>query len=431
MKTRDLITIIVCVLLGGTCVFAQVSRGKLLPEDNVPNVEFPVILNGTKTSAKLSDFRGKVVLLDYWNIWCSSCIESFPKLDSLQALFKDDLVILPVSFLHTKETIADFLDKRNNWGKSVNLSFAVFESTKVPLFQLFPVPLYPSYIWIDTDGRFIQSSDANAVTVDNIKNAINGNGITGKTRNYQVEFDSKIPLLTNNNGGPDSTFIYRSLITGYIDSIQSRSLDKYQSESSTRIFTANKTILELIRLSLYGYNFDPFNQYVVLEDVDTAKFIHTEPPSGYEKWFEKNAYCYDLTLPADFDKDELSEMMKLDIKRFFRIDFSKENRPMPCYELIRTDTVDRLTSKTDLVPTISNSKELILNHRSLNDFLSFLNTEGAPIMVDATGFTNPVDIRIEKSSVFNLTDINSQLARYGLQLKPTIKEFEIIGVKGR
>ena len=49
-------------------------------------------------SLTLSDFKGKVVLLNIWATWCGPCRKEMPTLDELQAfLGGPDFVVLPVS----------------------------------------------------------------------------------------------------------------------------------------------------------------------------------------------------------------------------------------------------------------------------------------------------------------------------------------------
>ena len=44
--------------------------------------DFALDLNGKP--AHLSDFRGKVVVLNFWGTWCPPCIEETPSLNRLQ-----------------------------------------------------------------------------------------------------------------------------------------------------------------------------------------------------------------------------------------------------------------------------------------------------------------------------------------------------------
>jgi cytochrome c biogenesis protein CcmG/thiol:disulfide interchange protein DsbE len=71
----------------------------------------PVANNNTKDQAapeftlytldgkevKLSDYFGKVVILDFWATWCPPCRKGIPDLVSIQNEFKDDLVVIGIS----------------------------------------------------------------------------------------------------------------------------------------------------------------------------------------------------------------------------------------------------------------------------------------------------------------------------------------------
>ena len=49
-------------------------------------------------TVRLADFKGRVVLLNFWATWCAPCIREMPSLDRLQAALKDrDLAVLAVS----------------------------------------------------------------------------------------------------------------------------------------------------------------------------------------------------------------------------------------------------------------------------------------------------------------------------------------------
>jgi len=47
---------------------------------------------------KLSDYLGKVVILDFWATWCAPCRKGIPDLISIQNEYKDDLVVIGISF---------------------------------------------------------------------------------------------------------------------------------------------------------------------------------------------------------------------------------------------------------------------------------------------------------------------------------------------
>ena len=70
---------------------------------------------------RLSDFRGKVVFLNFWATWCKPCREEMPSMEILNKNFeKDGLVILAVSidWVTTTKDIPPFV-------KGMNLTFPV------------------------------------------------------------------------------------------------------------------------------------------------------------------------------------------------------------------------------------------------------------------------------------------------------------------
>lgn len=73
------------------------------------------------TPHRLSDFRGKVVFLNFWATWCAPCREEMPSMEVLNKSFeKDGLVVLAVSIdrVTTTKDIPPFV-------KSLNLTFPV------------------------------------------------------------------------------------------------------------------------------------------------------------------------------------------------------------------------------------------------------------------------------------------------------------------
>lgn len=60
------------------------------------------------------DFRGKILLIDFWASWCKPCIDQFPELEIMNEKFKNkDLVILGISLDEDKSSWKKAIDKHN------------------------------------------------------------------------------------------------------------------------------------------------------------------------------------------------------------------------------------------------------------------------------------------------------------------------------
>jgi cytochrome c biogenesis protein CcmG, thiol:disulfide interchange protein DsbE len=74
---------------------AGCSRGQHPTDINKPAPDFTIV-DGSRT-VSLSEYRGKVVVLNFWASWCPPCLEEFPSLMQLQKEMPN-VVVLAVSF---------------------------------------------------------------------------------------------------------------------------------------------------------------------------------------------------------------------------------------------------------------------------------------------------------------------------------------------
>lgn len=97
---------------------------------------------------RLSQYRGKGVLLNFWATWCPPCVEELPSLQRLQEHSKTkNFVVLTVDVGEPAELIKPFLDKvsANNLIVLLDLEGKAHKEWNVYVF--------PTTFLIDTEGK--------------------------------------------------------------------------------------------------------------------------------------------------------------------------------------------------------------------------------------------------------------------------------------
>jgi len=98
---------------------------------------------------KLSDYIGKVVLLDFWASWCPPCREEMPELIKFFRTHKDSQFVL------IGVNIDNEVENMNHFIKQLTLKpdFPIITDTDQHIPSLFDIEAMPTTIFIDKKGK--------------------------------------------------------------------------------------------------------------------------------------------------------------------------------------------------------------------------------------------------------------------------------------
>ena len=103
---------------------------------------------------KLADYKGKVVVLNFWATWCDPCREEMPSMQRLQDKLAGKLVILAVDYGEGAPRVSDFL-------KKVPVRFTVLLDRDTSAATAWKVKVLPTTMVIDPEQkvRFVAVGD--------------------------------------------------------------------------------------------------------------------------------------------------------------------------------------------------------------------------------------------------------------------------------
>jgi thiol-disulfide isomerase/thioredoxin len=411
--------------------------------DKVPDLTIKNIINYKSSSAKISDFKGKLLIIDFWESSCASCIRELPKIESLQKKFKDQIQVLTITSLGTQEQTINML-QRIPVTRNFKLPIALNNNL---LRKYFPFDFISHVIWIDGNGTVRAITGTDYIDEKNITSILNGEKIKWPIKKDILDFNGNLPLLdfASHDNIVSPGLIYYSGVTGYIDGIHVPNLRGMIVDSVRGTSTRNYFNLPLLKLCELILNYPIYAnpKKIIFEVKDTSRYLF-DPDKDYKSdWKNKNTYCYSLTLPLGISQEKTADIIKSDLSRWLNILFDltvkKESRKIKCLALIRINNDDKLITtkggKSDNNLDNNDSVKSLTNYSfsALSDFLQAYNK--IPIVFDETGipYDKNVDLELKLGSFQNISTLRKELQRYGLDLVTVEREMEmcVISEKGQ
>jgi len=407
--------------------------------DTVPDITINNILNYKSPTAKLSEFRGKLLILDFWATWCQPCVAMIPRMDSLEHRFTGKVTVIPVTY-QTPREVSVFRNKYNaRKGARVQGPEVVADTG---LSKLFPHSGVPHYVWIDPDGVLRAITGKEEITAERIEAFLAGNA-----RPMAVKKDEKdlgynglttplFKLLEPVENPAFKNVRYRSLHTGYVQGLPGLVILKQPGDSidQWRVTFTNITPYHLYSMA-YGQGKRFIARHSVdLQTRDSLKFISGLKGAAVREWIPKNTMCYELIVPADRAANAFA-MFRDDLAQLFpQYEAVIETRKSPVLALVRTSGLEKFKSKSQRFTEGYENFTYRLRHSTLRVFVmglenSYMRSSKLPL-VDQSGYTGYVDLDLDLD--FNdLASVQKALAGYDLTFEQKMVDIQVLVIRDR
>lgn len=441
MKLFAILSIFCILSIAG--VAQTTSIASLQIGDKAPDVTINNITNYTGGSARISDFKDKLLILDFWGIHCSSCIEEMPRLQEFQKRFGDSIQVLLVTQDSKKEV--DALFQKFKFLHNIKLARAAGDTV---LSKVFPYSGLGLNVWIDGKGIVKQKTESISYTARDIEDFLHGGEVHLPLRNEKTDFNVNVPLWLEGNGRQVPHIKYYSLIGENTPDIIGTHGLNWIKDSITKKIVGIRQINTTIK-SLYALAFSEFDKRtwykIIWENIkDSSKYFFPKDPSKHYEWSLKNTYCYELHVPTE-KSGQFYTIMQQDLERYFDLKGNVEKRKMKCMVLIRVDRTEGLLHTNGGKPSMEwlQNKErnpidsVILNNEPLELFayeslrwswkqlLKAGSDEDGVIVLDETNYKNPVDLYLHVVPG-DYNSLRKELRRYGLDLIEAYRDLDAL-----
>ncbi len=426
LKYLYVVVLLVPITLKGQAL----EIGKAVPDFTLHDIKY--YTSETLTSA---DLKGKWIILDFFSKGCSACFQSLPKTNELQQKFKGQLDIILVGN-KTGDDLSDIFEK---FRLKQNLNLAV--AYERDLLVKWGINSFPFLIWIDGSGVVKAITSSPALTEENIHLFLSGREFSHLSlRSSQpVSFDYTKPLLVNGNGGNETDFLFRSVLTKWTPAVKQVSLEHIDvltrvtsTRQSSGMFQVTGENLETLYEFAYTgspidvqINYGKIYHLPVLLLKDSAAF-------GFDYGTSRNIYNYSVIVPKEkANRAFLMEVMQRDLKNYFGYDAALESHLVPYWSVcIAEGFKSRLKSKGGTEFVQGSAAGYKFRNVSIGKVIRVISGyyQEIPPLIDDSGADFNIDLEID-ALMTDFEDLRRAMEKQGILMTRQKKTMPAIVIR--
>jgi len=383
------------------------------------------------------ELAGKVVILDFWNIYCTSCVRGFPTMNALQKRFGKRIEILLVT-QNSKEEVQKLFHRLK-----ADVSNLKVLTDDTVLTRLFPHDAEPHHVWIDQTGIYQLASFDHNTTENNINRMLEKSTLRLASKKDGIFKDGESLLTQAVDRFPKQIATYSIFVKGLYPYTIGGSLafgkdsangfpDRFQGIGLSPL----RLLAAAFCREVYGY--EPgvstrnSSQRLILDVANKADLYLPKDSNKVDQWQADNFLSYEIKIKPHRELD-LYRAMQQDLSGKLPYIGSIESRRQRYLALVRTDQVDHLRS-TGSGTTSFTTGVLDFQNVELGTILKQMNEYSRisklPI-VDKTGIKYRVDFRIASSLFYDLKQLQKDLNKQGLDLVEKYGDIPVLVIRDK
>jgi thiol-disulfide isomerase/thioredoxin len=423
------------------------TNNRLKIGDHVPDLTLKFGGDKGKIS-KLSDFKGKAIILDFWATTCAPCVFSIPQTQRLSIKYKNDLEIIPVT--SESNNAIKFFANRLKRVKGISLISVVED---ISLRNIFPYTFIPHFVWISKDGIVKAITSDTQFTEENIKKFLIGslpNLPIKDDYSYEKNIDRSAELTQINKEdfkkiiNDQSFLVFNTIYRGVMDDGSGGASGG--SKKSNYVNFRNMGISQLFAMAFGKGDFLKYfsESKIKVVTIDSSLFFANHglngahiQPDEYQKWARISGHTYNYLLKVTNEQRPMKfEIAKRSIIDAFswieaRIDTIKDQDVFVLKRLAEGNngtfatngSGDFKVERTPFYLQINGApmdrmvKEIEFNFQGMDG--------GTPDVINETGYSGNISINLE-TEMTDPVKVDQQLRKFGLTLEKQKRNKEII-----